>query len=26
LLAGKPLPDGRLPHPLTRAYMYPPGG
>jgi cyclopropane-fatty-acyl-phospholipid synthase len=22
LLAGKPLPDGRLPHPLTRAYMY----
>ena len=23
LLAGKPLPDGRLPHPLTRAYMYP---
>jgi cyclopropane-fatty-acyl-phospholipid synthase len=26
LLAGKPLPDGRLPHPLTRAYMYPCGG
>jgi cyclopropane-fatty-acyl-phospholipid synthase len=25
LLAGKPLPDGRLPHPLTRAYMYPCG-
>ena len=25
LLAGKPLPDGRLPHPLTRAYMYPAG-
>jgi len=23
LLAGKPLPDGRLPHPLTREYMYP---
>ena len=23
ILAGKPLPDGRLPHPLTRAYMYP---
>jgi cyclopropane-fatty-acyl-phospholipid synthase len=23
LLAGKPLADGRLPHPLTRAYMYP---
>ena len=23
LLAGKPLPDGRLPHPLTRRYMYP---
>ena len=23
LLAGKPLPDGRLPHPLTRDYMYP---
>ncbi|MEO8304844.1 MAG: class I SAM-dependent methyltransferase [Betaproteobacteria bacterium] len=22
LLAGKPLPDGRLPHPLTRDYMY----
>ena len=22
LLAGKPLPDGRLPHPLTRHYMY----
>jgi cyclopropane-fatty-acyl-phospholipid synthase len=22
LLAGKPLPDGRLPHPLTREYMY----
>ena len=26
LLAGKPLPDGRLPHPLTRAYMYPRSG
>ena len=26
LLAGKPLPDGRLPHPLTRSYMYPCGG
>ena len=23
LLAGKPLPDGRLPHPPTREYMYP---
>jgi cyclopropane-fatty-acyl-phospholipid synthase len=23
LLAGKPFPDGRLPHPLTRDYMYP---
>jgi hypothetical protein len=23
LLAGKPLADGRLPHPLTRDYMYP---
>ena len=23
LLAGKPLGDGRLPHPLTRDYMYP---
>ena len=23
LLAGKPLPDGRLPHPATREYMYP---
>ena len=23
LLAGKPLPDGRLPHPATRDYMYP---
>jgi len=22
LLAGKPMPDGRLPHPLTRDYMY----
>jgi cyclopropane-fatty-acyl-phospholipid synthase len=22
LLAGKPLPDGRLPHPLTRDYIY----
>jgi cyclopropane-fatty-acyl-phospholipid synthase len=22
LLAGKPLSDGRLPHPLTRDYMY----
>jgi cyclopropane-fatty-acyl-phospholipid synthase len=27
LLAGKALPDGRLPHPLTRGYMYgAPGG
>ena len=26
LLAGKPLPDGRLPHPLTREYMYPSAG
>ncbi len=26
VLAGKPLPDGRLPHPLTRDYMYPPSG
>jgi len=26
LLAGKPLPDGRLPHPLTRDYMYAKGG
>jgi cyclopropane-fatty-acyl-phospholipid synthase len=26
LLAGKPLPDGRLPHPLTREYMYAKGG
>jgi cyclopropane-fatty-acyl-phospholipid synthase len=26
LLAGKPHPDGRLPHPLTRAYMYPGAG
>jgi cyclopropane-fatty-acyl-phospholipid synthase len=26
LLAGKPLPDGRLPHPLTRDYMYAAGG
>ncbi len=26
LLAGKPLPDGRLPHPLTREYMYPKAG
>ena len=26
LLAGKPLPDGRLPHPLTRDYMYARGG
>ena len=25
LLGGKPLPDGRLPHPLTREYMYKPG-
>ena len=25
LLAGKPLADGRLPHPLTREYMYRPG-
>ncbi len=24
ILAGKPLPDGRLPHPLTRDYMYAP--
>jgi cyclopropane-fatty-acyl-phospholipid synthase len=24
LLAGKPLPDGRLPHPWTREYMYAP--
>jgi cyclopropane-fatty-acyl-phospholipid synthase len=24
LLAGRPLPDGRLPHPLTRDYMYAP--
>jgi cyclopropane-fatty-acyl-phospholipid synthase len=23
LLAGKPLPDGKLPHPATRDYMYP---
>jgi len=23
ILAGKPLADGRLPHPLTREYMYP---
>ena len=23
ILAGKPLPDGKLPHPLTRRYMYP---
>ena len=23
LLAGKPLPDGALPHPRTRRYMYP---
>jgi cyclopropane-fatty-acyl-phospholipid synthase len=23
LLGGKPFPDGRLPHPLTRDYMYP---
>lgn len=23
ILAGKPLADGRLPHPLTRRYMYP---
>jgi cyclopropane-fatty-acyl-phospholipid synthase len=23
LLAGRPFADGRLPHPLTRAYMYP---
>ena len=23
LLAGRPLPDGGLPHPLTREYMYP---
>jgi cyclopropane-fatty-acyl-phospholipid synthase len=26
LLAGRPLPDGRLPHPLTREYMYPSAG
>ena len=26
LLAGKPLADGRLPHPLTREYMYPKSG
>jgi cyclopropane-fatty-acyl-phospholipid synthase len=26
VLAGKPLADGRLPHPLTRAYMYPEAG
>ncbi len=26
LLAGKPLADGRLPHPLTRDYMYPKSG
>ena len=26
LLAGKPHPDGRLPHPLTRDYMYANGG
>ena len=26
IVAGKPLPDGRLPHPLTRGYMYPCGG
>jgi cyclopropane-fatty-acyl-phospholipid synthase len=26
ILAGKPLPDGRLPHPLTRDYMYAPAG
>jgi len=26
LLAGKPLPDGRLPHPWTRDYMYASGG
>ena len=26
LLAGKPLPDGRLPHPATRDYMYPRAG
>lgn len=24
VLAGKPMPDGRLPHPLTRDYMYAP--
>jgi len=24
ILAGKPLPDGSLPHPLTRGYMYAP--
>jgi cyclopropane-fatty-acyl-phospholipid synthase len=24
LLAGRPLPDGRLPHPLTRDYLYAP--
>ena len=23
ILAGRPLPDGRLPHPATRRYMYP---
>jgi cyclopropane-fatty-acyl-phospholipid synthase len=23
ILAGKPLADGKLPHPLTRDYMYP---
>lgn len=23
ILAGKPMPDGSLPHPLTRRYMYP---
>jgi cyclopropane-fatty-acyl-phospholipid synthase len=26
VLAGKPLADGRLPHPLTREFMYPPPG
>ena len=26
LLGGKPMPDGRLPHPLTRDYMYAAGG
>ena len=26
LLAGKPYADGRLPHPLTREYMYTPAG